>query len=166
MLLRWAHEVISVVWSGVIFKQPSFESKSKYKRSLLTINVWIHCKAHTHTREGKWHVKLQSDECVSRQKGKQLRRLPPPWGWKARKAWTGSGWECSEILFQQPEGAVAPGSCGGPSVKACSGRGGGGHVNCKCKCRGRHEQRWKGEDDSQPLFPDYTEREVVSLAFQ
>ena len=52
-------------------------------------------------------------------KKKQLKGLPPPSGWRAREAWRGSGWECSKILFQGPEGAVASGPSSGPSFKTC-----------------------------------------------
>lgn len=86
-------------------------------------------ETHFRAGEGKWHVKMPSDEhkCVSR-KGegkKKAEEITPAWGWKAREAWRGSGWERSKILFQQPEGATASGFFSAPSVKAFLARGEG-----------------------------------------
>lgn len=99
-------------------------------------------------------------------KGKKRRRLPPSLRMKAQEGlegkWMGVQWNPISAAWGEP---WHRGSSSGALRQSLLGERTGGHVNCS-KCRGRHEQRWKSEDDSQLLcWITLSRGAALSLAF-
>lgn len=119
-------------YSRIVLRQPAIWILTCNTNICFSTTVTLRCelkgkhtKKENHTEQERVTCAFIEWRVCEQEKEKQQRRRPPPWRWKARKAWRRSRWECSEILFEQPEGAVAPGSSSGPSVKTCLARGRG-----------------------------------------